>query len=247
MTPSVVQSVSIPPNTLPETRTATFGMGGLKAMLADVVVSQAFSGGFYVHLGHQPCEIGKGSLPASVVSFGGLNETQYLRRGYFEIDPFARRASRAFLPSRWILAELGKPDAEGLPFLRALEAYGAVAGVMVPIQDHAAGPAFVNFYGPQTVTECAAQDGRLMLAVCRLHVAARRIAPVSSSEVVLTVREIQILRLAAQGRTEPETAHLLALSRRGVQFHFARAMAKLDAPNKTAAVARAVSAGLIRI
>jgi DNA-binding CsgD family transcriptional regulator len=57
---------------------------------------------------------------------------------------------------------------------------------------------------------------------------------------------MQVLRLAARGLTEVETAAQLRLSRRGVQFHLARAGAKLDTSNKTAAVARAISLGLIK-
>ncbi len=80
--------------------------------------------------------------------------------------------------------------------MRALEQYGAVAGVLVPIQDHAAGPAFVNFYSAETVAENGQEDGQLMLSVSRFHVAARDLLPrISSSDAVLTIREIQVLRL----------------------------------------------------
>ncbi len=58
---------------------------------------------------------------------------------------------------------------------------------------------------------------------------------------------MDVLRLAALGSTEQETAFALSLSRRGVQFHLARAVDKLGAVNKTAAVARAVGAGLISV
>ena len=61
----------------------------------------------------------------------------------------------------------------------------------------------------------------------------------------LTAREVMVLRLAAQGRTEHETAQALRLSRRTIQYHLASAVEKLGAPNKTAAVARAVGHGLI--
>ena len=62
---------------------------------------------------------------------------------------------------------------------------------------------------------------------------------------LLSAREIAVLRLAALGRTEQETAETLRLSRRTIQYHLASAAVKLGTPNKTAAVARAVSRGLI--
>jgi len=61
----------------------------------------------------------------------------------------------------------------------------------------------------------------------------------------LSEREAAVLRLAALGCTEQATAGALRLSRRTIQYHLASAVEKLNAPNKTAAVARAVCAGLI--
>lgn len=72
-------------------------------------------------------------------------------------------------------------------------------------------------------------------------------APKVSPEALLSKREIEVLSLAAIGLTEAETAQKLKLSRRGVQFHLARAGIKLETPNKIATVARAIADGLITI
>jgi DNA-binding CsgD family transcriptional regulator len=110
------------------------------------------------------------------------------------------------------------------------------------VQDYAYGPSLLNLYGPRGR---APDPGALMLAAVEVHMAARALPGQTAADSLLNAREIEVLRLAAIGRTEQETAHSLSLSRRGVQFHLARAMEKLGAANKTAAVATAVSAGLI--
>lgn len=61
----------------------------------------------------------------------------------------------------------------------------------------------------------------------------------------LTAREQQVLMWASQGKTAAETAAILGVSVSAVDFHVRNATAKLDAPNKHAAVARATYLGLL--
>ena len=61
----------------------------------------------------------------------------------------------------------------------------------------------------------------------------------------LTQRELEVLRWCADGRTAREIAGILVLSEDTVNFHVKKFMAKLQSPNKTAAVARALKLGLL--
>ena len=61
----------------------------------------------------------------------------------------------------------------------------------------------------------------------------------------LTPREIEVLTLAAYGRSGPEIARELVLSPATVKTHFANIHGKLQVPNRTAAVARALKLGVI--
>ena len=66
-----------------------------------------------------------------------------------------------------------------------------------------------------------------------------------SASASLTPREIEVLALAADGLSGPELAQGLVLSSATVQTHFANIYAKLDVPNRAAAVAKAMRLGLI--
>jgi DNA-binding NarL/FixJ family response regulator len=61
----------------------------------------------------------------------------------------------------------------------------------------------------------------------------------------LTPRELEILRLVAQGLNDAEIAERLVLSQHTVHRHVANVRTKLRLPSRTAAVAYAARAGLI--
>ena len=61
----------------------------------------------------------------------------------------------------------------------------------------------------------------------------------------LTPREVEILRLVAQGLNDAEIAERLVLSQHTVHRHVANVRTKLRLPSRTAAVAYAARAGLL--
>jgi DNA-binding CsgD family transcriptional regulator len=60
----------------------------------------------------------------------------------------------------------------------------------------------------------------------------------------LTEREIEILRLVAEGRSNPDIARTLVLSHKTVERHLSNIFTKLDVPSRTAAAAYAHEHGL---
>jgi LuxR family maltose regulon positive regulatory protein len=62
---------------------------------------------------------------------------------------------------------------------------------------------------------------------------------------LLSPREIEVLRLAAQGLTDPEIAERLVVSRHTVHRHMGNIRTKLNQRSKAAAVARAAEEGLL--
>jgi LuxR family transcriptional regulator len=69
--------------------------------------------------------------------------------------------------------------------------------------------------------------------------------PVRTQAPPLSRREIEVLKLSADGKTAYEIARILNLSERTVNFHVHRAIEKLGVNNKMAAVMAAVRAKVI--
>lgn len=67
----------------------------------------------------------------------------------------------------------------------------------------------------------------------------------TKSNITLSLREKEILRWTGDGKTADQISQILSLSQSTVNFHLRNAMTKLDAPNKTAAVVRAIYLGLL--
>jgi PAS domain S-box-containing protein len=61
----------------------------------------------------------------------------------------------------------------------------------------------------------------------------------------LTAREVEVLQLAARGNSAAQIAEQLAISRSTVKTHFEHVYAKLEVPDRVAAVAKAVRSGLV--
>lgn len=61
----------------------------------------------------------------------------------------------------------------------------------------------------------------------------------------LTVRELEVLRLAAEGLTDPQIAGRLVISRRTVNAHLRSIYSKLNVPSRTAATRLALERNLL--
>lgn len=62
----------------------------------------------------------------------------------------------------------------------------------------------------------------------------------NSTDIKLSLREREILCWTGDGKTADQIAEILMLSPSTINFHLRKAMYKLDAPNKTAAVVKAI-------
>jgi two-component system, NarL family, response regulator LiaR len=77
------------------------------------------------------------------------------------------------------------------------------------------------------------------------HMSARRDDPALVEE--LTEREMEVLRLLAQGRTNKEIASELVITERTAKFHVSSILGKLGAGNRTEAVTIAAQRGLVSL
>jgi LuxR family transcriptional regulator/LuxR family quorum-sensing system transcriptional regulator SolR len=67
----------------------------------------------------------------------------------------------------------------------------------------------------------------------------------SAAEISLTFREREILRWTSEGKTAVIIGNILCISPRTVNFHISNVLAKLAAANKTEAVSKARSLGIL--
>ena len=63
----------------------------------------------------------------------------------------------------------------------------------------------------------------------------------------LTARELEILKLIAQGKTNPQIAEQLCIECGTVKRHVHDILTKLDVTNRTEAAIKAVRLGLVRL
>jgi DNA-binding CsgD family transcriptional regulator len=69
--------------------------------------------------------------------------------------------------------------------------------------------------------------------------------PLARLHPSLSIREIEVLRWSAEGKTAADIGVILNLKERTVHFHMSSAARKMGASNKTAAVAQAMMCGVL--
>jgi LuxR family maltose regulon positive regulatory protein len=91
----------------------------------------------------------------------------------------------------------------------------------------------------------AVRDGDQAEEFLRQLAAAEEPAGVAATGGALTGRQVEILRLVAQGQSDKEIAAVLAISEHTVHRHIANILRAFDVPSRAAAVAQAVQRGLL--
>jgi DNA-binding CsgD family transcriptional regulator len=71
--------------------------------------------------------------------------------------------------------------------------------------------------------------------------------PIHSTSEKLTLRELEVLRMLADGLANKEIAQALGVSDHTVKFHVSQILAKLSAASRTEAVTAGIRAGLLSI
>jgi two-component system, NarL family, response regulator DesR len=158
-------------------------------------------------------------------------------------------ASRALLPDVAVLAA-ALPGADGFAAARALHAelpscYSLImgdqrdpAGLRRAVAAHASG-FVVRDAAPDFITEAVRRVARGRKVIDP----DLAFAALNAARNPLTSRELDALRLAAQGATTAEIARDLCLSVGTVRNYLSRAIAKTDARNRVDAIRIAVGAG----
>jgi DNA-binding NarL/FixJ family response regulator len=133
--------------------------------------------------------------------------------------------------------------ASGGPPILILTTYGSDADIVAAVEAGATGYLLKDAPTEELTTAIrAAAGGETTLGPA---VQARLISRMRRPGTALTLRELEVLRLVATGRTNDEIAAALFLSRATVKSHLAHVFDKLGVASRTEAVAVAREQGLI--
>ncbi|QNM95668.1 LuxR family transcriptional regulator [Chitinimonas koreensis] len=172
---------------------------------------------------------------------------RYLERNYLAVDPSVRHCTRSVQPVVWSEALFSSTPA----LWDEAREHGLRHGWAQSMRD---------FTGALSMFTLARSDGDLgraelarktpemswLAQVAHTVLSAplkEKLAPDNGAK--LTFREVEILRWTADGKTSADIADILGLTERTVNFHINNVVAKLGAANRTAAVVRALTLGLL--
>lgn len=221
------------------------GASDLRAWLLHFARKLGFYGARYVHVGG--CWGGDIQPPRRYLTTSPRDEDI---AGWLVHDPCAAQVRSAFVPFAWSTRRVEGLTRHQREWIESEAARGVSAGVTVPVQDSGEGPAYLSLFGRSEaeVAELVAEHApELAFAGAQFHVLSKTLIPVTPWVPRLTKRELECLRLAAQGKTIAESGETLGVSGRTVEFHLHNASEKLGAESKLRAVVLALGNGLTQI
>jgi LuxR family transcriptional regulator len=171
----------------------------------------------------------------------------YASEHYLAVDPTVAHGMKSVMPLLWSETVFDScrefwedARAHGLSIGWTQSCYNAkgVGGLITLARSH-------DNLSKAELNECSAQMSWLVNAAH--ETLCPRVLPKLAPEttVGLSLREIEVLRWTAEGKTSSEIGQIMAIAERTVNFHVNNAVTKLGASNKTAATIKAAMFGLL--
>jgi DNA-binding CsgD family transcriptional regulator len=227
----------------------SMNLDSFRDIMADVGIAFDLPYFAYLSLPHR-----RGDMPRLISTYPSDWTTHYLRNHYEHFDPVIIQALAGAEPFEWGLGTyLKNMSAAQCELFNEASSFGIRHGFTVPIHDRR-GPVAAFTFATDTrlsaFERCVNDHGlTLQLIALYFHSHARRKLDSKRNVdgVLLSVREIECLEWAAQGKSAWEIGSILGISRRTAAFHLDNAKAKLGVRSICQAVARlAASRSLIR-
>ena len=156
-------------------------------------------------------------------------------RHVLEIGTVAEARSRATAGiADIVVAEAGLPDGSGIALVRELRAAGWQRGMVIATSDD-----------PYRVGAAVGAGVRCYLVSASAAGAARPVSERGDGVDALSAREIQVLQLVAEGKSNKDIGTALGLSALTVKSHLARIARKLGTGDRAEMVATALRSGAI--
>jgi LuxR family transcriptional regulator, quorum-sensing system regulator BjaR1 len=173
----------------------------------------------------------------------------YTREDYVRVDPVIRLCRSSVQPFEWSEAPY---DRESEP--KAAEVMDRATdfrmrdGFCLPIHGINGYEACFSLSGVNLDLSPRTKPALHLMSMYAFERARRLLAPVSNRTAkLLTPREREALMWAAAGKSAADTGEILGITERTVTAHIVSACQKLDANNKTQAVARALQYKIISL
>ena len=241
-------------------------MAELQRILHRIAQNYGFAAFNYLDIGHQ----GNPS-PYYFGTSGAQWENDYASNGFVLVDPCIALARRQNLPFHWGSVPLPeyrtgrKPGA--LKTMEAARDHGFTEGLVIPYHfvdaEARIYSALVVFFwrdlAQRLIFKLRESARELHLIIIywvnrsiSLRSAGATVVPLKPVEKEfpqprLSDRERDVLAWSGRGKTAAETAIILNISDSTVDFHIKNAVQKLNASNRTHAVAKALHLGIITI
>lgn len=181
---------------------------------------------------------------------------RYRHRNYAAADPRVTLTEHRLSPVLWDAAEVDE-DGATRRFLADAARYGVRSGFAVSFRDGANARVVVALDSSESPlsevrrTSIGDRSGDLMLLCAALHERVLRPRCDAVAEAPLrrcgglTARELECLRMAANGLTSGDIGRKLGIAERTVNFHMHNALRKLEALNRSEAIAKALTGGVL--
>ena len=210
---------------------------------------------FVRNLGYKFCgfsitsnSVGAEASTVNLNNFPHEWNTQYEKNNATQIDPVVAHCNHSTLPVLWSEELFSKA-----PWLwRLLQQQGLQHGWSQAIHDEESGLrsilSLARSHCPISAFELYEHLGFSVFISRHLHALAIGMQPKKPARPQvppLSRRELEVLKLSADGKTAYEIARILSLSERTVNFHVHRTIEKFGVNNKIAAVIAAARSGAI--
>jgi LuxR family quorum sensing-dependent transcriptional regulator len=171
----------------------------------------------------------------------------YTRENFVAIDPIPRYGASTVQPFEWSEARYDKESDPAAHLVMTLATeFRLMDGYCIPMH-YDDGGAVISLATEHLNLDPVAKSALQLIGVYA-HNRIRSLArPERQMRGVLTAREREVLRWVAGGKTSWEVSVILKISERTVKFHLMEASRKLNAVNRTSAVAKALARGLIKL
>jgi len=181
---------------------------------------------------------------------------RYEQKAYIEVDPRISDAWDRTMPAVWDQTTVRGRSPATDEFLDDALIHGIGSGVCMPLPDALGTRRLIVFNSSAPVLSeerrqrIARDMGDMLVFANYFHeifmkaVVAKKVPP-KAAGMKLSAREVECLRLAANGLTTETIAEKLGIAASTAQFHFNSIRSKLAAGNRQEAIARAIRDGLI--